>query len=34
MLLRDLLAGETENRTFLVWGSWNKPICFLVCYMF
>jgi len=24
MLLRDLLAGETENWTFLVWGSWNN----------
>jgi len=21
MLLRDLLAGETENWTFVVWGS-------------
>jgi len=34
MLLRDLLAGETENWTFVVWGSWNKPICVLGCYTF
>ena len=34
MLLRDLLAGETENWTFVVWGSWNKPICVLRCYKF
>jgi len=26
MILRDLLAGETENWTFVVWVSWNKPI--------
>jgi len=34
MLLRDLLAGEIENWTFVVWGSWNKPICALGCYKF
>jgi len=32
--LRDLLAGETENWTFVVWGSWNKPICVLGSYKF
>jgi len=34
MLLRDLLAGETENWTFVVWDSWNKPIWVLGCYKF
>jgi len=34
MLLQDLLVGETENWTFVVWGSWNKPICVLECYNF
>ena len=34
MLLRDVLAGETENWTFVVWGSWNKPLCVLGCYKF
>jgi len=34
MLLRDLLAGETENLTFVVWGSWNKPLCLLGCCKF
>jgi len=32
MLLRDLLVGETEKWTF-VWGSWNKPVCVLGCYV-
>jgi len=32
MLLRDLLTGETENWTFVVWGSWNKPTCVLGCF--
>jgi len=31
MLLGDLLAGETKNWTFVVWGSWNKPRCVLRC---
>jgi len=34
MLLRDLLAGETENWTFVVWSSWNKSICVLGGYKF
>jgi len=34
MLLRDLFAGETENRTFVVWGSWNKLLCVLGWYKF
>jgi len=34
MLFRDLLAGETENWTFAVWNSSNKPICVLGCYKF
>jgi len=34
ILLRDLLVGETENLTYVVWGSWNKPTCVLGCYKF
>jgi len=34
MLLRDFLASETENSTFIVWGSRNKPIYVLGCYTF
>ena len=34
MLLRNLLASETENSAFVVWGSWNKPIWVLRCCMF
>jgi len=34
MLLRELIAGETENWTFVVWGSWNKPLCVFGCYKF
>jgi len=32
--MRLILAGETENWAFIVWGSWNKPICVLGCYKF
>jgi len=28
------MGTETENWTFVVWGSWNKPICVLGCYTF
>jgi len=34
MPLRDLLAGETEKWTSVVWGSWNKPISVLGYYKF
>jgi len=36
MLLRELLFlfSEEENRTFVVWGSWNKSLCVLGCYKF